>query len=148
MEENIIKDIRGRFKEKIKELKEASPSRTYIYVSREDLVEIVKYLFKDRGARFVIASGVDVRDGVEVLYHMAFDGEGRIVTVKVLAPKSDLKLESITKFIPGALWIEREIHELFGVDFTGHPELKRLLLSDDWPAGVYPFRKEEEIGEE
>jgi Ni,Fe-hydrogenase III component G len=74
MEENIIKDLKDKFKEKLKEIKEASPSRTYIYVSREDLVEIIKYLFKDIGARFIVASGVDVRDGVEVLYHMAFDG--------------------------------------------------------------------------
>jgi len=41
-----------------------------------------------------------------------------------------------------AEWIEREIHEMFGVNFKGHPNLKHLLLKDDWPEGNYPLRRD------
>jgi Ni,Fe-hydrogenase III component G len=51
-------------------------------------------------------------------------------------------IESITPFLPAAEWIEREIHDILGIDFKNHPNLKRLILADDWPEGVYPMRKE------
>lgn len=147
MKEDVVKKITEKFKDKLLEVVNKSSIRTYIYVSRENAGEVIKYIFKDLGARLAIASGVDVRDGVEVLYHMAFDKLGKIVTVNVLAPKPNLELQSVTKFLPGAEWIEREIHELLGVNFVGHPKLERLLLADDWPEGVYPLRKGEEVGE-
>jgi len=52
-------------------------------------------------------------------------------------------MPTATAFTDGALWIEREMHELLGVNFPGHPNLKKLLLPDDWPDGVYPLRKGE-----
>jgi Ni,Fe-hydrogenase III component G len=72
---------------------------------------------------------------------MAFDRLGVIVSVRVLVEKPELKMPSLTEIIPATEWIEREIHEMLGVDFIGHPNLERLLLPDDWPEGVYPFRK-------
>ncbi|MCK9615713.1 MAG: NADH-quinone oxidoreductase subunit C, partial [Candidatus Omnitrophica bacterium] len=39
-------------------------------------------------------------------------------------------------------WVEREIHELLGINFKGHPNLKHLLLDDDWPKDSYPLRKD------
>ena len=50
-------------------------------------------------------------------------------------------MASCTDFLPAAEWIEREIAEMFGVKFTGHPQPETLLLPDDWPDGVYPLRK-------
>jgi NADH:ubiquinone oxidoreductase subunit C len=93
------------------------------------------------GARMSIASGVDTRPGIEILYHMAFDKHNMIVTVKVLVKKPELEMPSFTDFMPAAEWIEREIHELLGVNFIGHPRLEKLLLPDDWQEGVYPLRK-------
>lgn len=143
MSREIIEKIRERFKEKV-EIFEKSPKRIYVNVDKKDSPNVIQYLFEDLGARFSIASGVDTRAGIEILYHMAFDNENLFVTVRTLAPKPNPEIDSIVLFLPGAEWIEREIHDLLGVNFIGHPNLERLLLSDDWPEGKYPLRKEEE----
>lgn len=139
---NILEQIKNRFQEKV-EIFEKSKKRTYITVAKEDAKELVKYLFKDLGARLSIATGVDTRPGIEILYHMAFDKYGVVITVRVLVKKPDLLMPTFTDFLPGAEWIEREVNEMFGVKFIGHPRLERLLLADDWPEGRYPLRKEE-----
>lgn len=137
---SIIEQIKDRFKQKV-DIFEKSKKRTYVTVAKEDAKEVVRYLFKDLGARMAIASGVDTRPGIEILYHMTFDKHNMIVTVKTLAQKPKPEIASVTDFLPGAEWIEREIHELLGVDFIGHPRLETLLLPDDWTPGVYPLRK-------
>ena len=70
--------------------------------------------------------------------------QDKIVFVKYvsLVPRSTDTMESITPWLPGAEFIEREIHDLLGVNFTGHPRMERLILSDDWPEGVYPLRRD------
>ena len=52
------------------------------------------------------------------------------------------EIDSLAQVFHGANWIEREMHELLGIKFRGHPNLKRLLLSDQWPEGVYPLRQD------
>jgi NADH-quinone oxidoreductase subunit C len=86
-------------------------------------------------------TGIEVRDGIEVNYHVCFDGDTLVITLSALAPWPEPSLESVAQDIPGALWIEREIHDILGVSFTGHPDMRRLVLPDDWPEGVYPLRK-------
>ena len=73
----------------------------------------------------------------------SLDGEGNIVTLRAEIPKENPAIDSITDVTNGSNFIEREIHDFFGIDFRGHPELKRLVLSDDWPKGKYPLRKGE-----
>ncbi len=143
MLKDIINNINERFKDKI-EIFEKSNRRVYINVDRKDAPNLIQYIFEDLGARLSIATGVDTRAGIEILYHMAFDKLNLFLTVRTLAPKPNPEVESIAPFLPGAEWIEREIHELLGVNFVGHPRLEKLLMSDDWPEGRYPLRKEKE----
>ena len=137
---NIIAEIKARFGEQV-EIFEKSSTRVYVRVAKKDAKALVRFLLLDLGARFSIASGVDTRPGIEILYHMAFDQLGLIVSVRTLVEKPELIMETFTDFMPAADWIEREIHEMLGVDFVGHPHLERFLLPDDWPEGVYPYRK-------
>jgi Ni,Fe-hydrogenase III component G len=66
-----------------------------------------------------------------------------VVTVKAfIRDRENPAIESIAPFLPGAEWIEREVHDELGIDFKNHPDLRRLILADDWPEGVYPLRKE------
>jgi Ni,Fe-hydrogenase III component G len=51
-------------------------------------------------------------------------------------------VDSLASTIKGAAWIEREMHELLGIEFTGNQDLRRLLLSEEWPEGVYPLRRD------
>ena len=138
---SIVEQIKDKFKDKV-DVFVKSKSRVYVTAaSREDGKEVVRYLFRELGIRMAIASGLDTRPGVEILYHMTADRDNMIVTVKVLVKKPELKMLTFTDFMPAANWIEREIHELLGVDFIGHPNLETLLLPDDWEAGVFPLRK-------
>jgi Ni,Fe-hydrogenase III component G len=78
-----------------------------------------------------------------VLYHYSYDETGCVITIKAfIHDRQRPVIESIAPFLPAAEWIEREIHDILGIDFKNHPNLRRLILADDWPAGVYPLRKD------
>lgn len=139
--EDVIKEFKEKFKGKILQWEEKSSKRYYITISKDDLLEIVEFVFAKQKARFIIESGIDTPQGMEILYHFSFDKLNKIVTFKVLIPKEKCEVESISILIPGASWIEREITELLGVEFLHHPDPRRLLLADDWPSGDYPLRQ-------
>jgi NADH-quinone oxidoreductase subunit C len=121
---------------------ESAVMRQAMYrVPRERLVPVLRELIETDGGRLATVTGIDVRDGTELIYHVCFDGPRFVANLKILVPRSMDRMESITPWLPGAEFIEREIHDLLGVDFTGHPRMKRLILSDDWPEGVYPLRR-------
>ena len=128
--------------ERIISLEERSPKRIYIEVAPENLVSIASYLFNDLGARLATVSGMEMEREFEVLYHFALDPEHRLVMLRVRLAKDNPKVPSLANLIKGAEFIEREIHELLGIDFPDHPNLKPLLLPEDWPEGVYPLRRE------
>ena len=104
-------------------------------------LEVNRYLY-ELGGRLATATGIDSRDYIEVLYHYSFDAMNIIVTARTRAFKPDVELDSVAQLFPGAEWIEREIHDLLGVKFKNHPRLERLILSDDWEEGVYPYRRD------
>ena len=135
-----LKTLQERFGSKL-EMEERSPKRVYVLVDKGDVPEVIRFIFQEQGARLCTASGVDSRWGVEIIYHFAYDTQNMIVSLRTLVDKPFMKIESVANFLPAADWIEREIHEMFGVDFIGHPDLRRLLLPDDWPEGEYPHRR-------
>ena len=138
--EEILKDIRERFKQDIIELFDKSPKRVYIGIKPESIIKVATYVFRDLGARFNIASGVDTRYHIEILYHFIIEDINLLISLRVKLPRSKPEIDSLAPHIEATNWIEREIHELLGINFKGHPDLRKLLLSDDWPEGVYPLR--------
>lgn len=127
------------------EVKEYNPRRLYLRIVREQLTAAVKLLHREYGMRLSICTAVDTREGFEVLYHFFDDCEGVYYTLKVLAPKDDCWLDSQATWFPACDWIEREMHELFGIEFRGHPNMKPLLTSDtDWSSERYPLRRDAE----
>ena len=111
-------------------------------IDPERTLEVARKLFAMDGSRLGTATGIDVRDGIDVLYHWCFEPSGAVITLKVLAARPDLTLESIATHVPAANWIEREMHDLLGANFRNHPDMRRLILDDSWPEGVYPLRKD------
>ena len=138
---DIVKNISEKFGEHIIGITEKSTKRIYLEIKREIIREMAGYFFKNLGARFSTASAVDNPSNIEILYHFDFDEEGKMLSLRTFIPKNDLRIDSIALTFKAGEWIEREIHELLGVNFVGHPNLKRLLLPDDWPENVYPLRK-------
>jgi NADH-quinone oxidoreductase subunit C len=140
--DDLFQKINGCFGDRILNIDRRSAKRLYVDIYPKDIVDITRYLFKELGLRFNIASGVDDFDGIEILYHFAYDPSGVIVTVRaILKDKDNPHIDTITTVTRSAWWIEREIHELFGVEFDGNEDMRPLLLPDDWPKGVYPLRK-------
>ena len=142
-------DMRDRIKEglgpKIKEWQEKSARRVYFSIDQGDIYKAVEFLFKELGLRFSTATCIDTPDGFEMLYHFSFDKAGEFYSVRVLIQdKLNPEIDSIAVQFRGAEWIEREIWEMFGVKFKGHPDLRKLLLADDWPEGEYPLRRKNE----
>lgn len=138
----MLDKIKERFGDKILKVFEKSHNRIYIDIKPENLVEIAGFIFKDLNARFIIASGMDNMDSMEILYHFAFDSLNKIVNLRVILDRAKPEVDSLTGIIKASSWIEREMCELLGINFKGHPNLKKLLLDDDWPEGKYPLRKD------
>jgi Ni,Fe-hydrogenase III component G len=140
--QELLQTLRERFADAITGVYEKSAKRVYIQIKADSIVRMSEFLFKEIGARFNIASGVDGRNQMEILYHFTVEDIDLVISLRVTLPKTKLEIDSLTSVFTAAHWIEREIHELLGVNFVGHPQLTRLLLSEDWPEGVYPLRKD------
>ena len=130
-------------KDKLTAIERPADNRIYLACEADDSFAVNKFLFEDVPLRFVIATGVDADDCFEVIYHYAYDQTGSIINLKVkISDRENPAIESIAPFLPAAEWIEREIHDILGIDFNNHPDMRRLILSDHWPDGVYPLRKD------
>jgi NADH-quinone oxidoreductase subunit C len=124
-------------------IERTAENRVYLLCESENVYPVCLFLFDELKLRFVISTGVDAEHCFEVLHHFSNDESGCVVTVKAfIRDREKPELESITPLIAGAEWIEREMHDILGINFTNHPNLERLILTDDWPEGVYPLRKE------
>jgi Ni,Fe-hydrogenase III component G len=128
---------------KLIKVEEPVSNRIYLVCESENAYAVNKFLFEEVPARFVIATCIDNDDVLEIIYHFSYDQLGCVINVKALIrDRENPQVESISPFLPAAEWIEREMHDLMGIEFANHPDMRRLILADDWPEGVYPLRKE------
>jgi Ni,Fe-hydrogenase III component G len=142
--DNIITRISADLGDRLLKLEHKSDRRLFIDIKPEVVRDACDLMFVNLGARFQIATGVDTREGIEVMYHWALDSENCIVTIRTLVDHEKPELDSIATLCVAAEWIEREMWELLGIHFRGHPDLRHLLLDDDWPEGNYPLRRNHE----
>ncbi len=104
------------------------PRRLFFVVKEEHLLEIVKYLFDGIGCRLSTATAQETYHGLEILYHFSLDKAGIYFCPRiVISDKQNPKVLSITALVPGAVWIEREMFDLWGIEFVGHPRMEQLL---------------------
>lgn len=96
---------------------------------------------KRRGVQHLSTiSGVDRGDVITLVYHI--DCNPVLLNLKLNLPKRMPKVRTVTDIFPGAILYERDQMEMLGIKVEGHPDPRRLFLPDDWPAEVYPLRKE------
>src|SRR5271157_4737772 len=122
--ETIVRDLKAKFPGDLVTIVEKSPKRVYIEIKADSLRKWALYLHKDLGARFNIASGVDVRTEMEILYHFTLEDINLVISLRVRLAKPNPAIDSLAPLFPAANWIEREIHELLGVQFKGHPDMR------------------------
>lgn len=146
MKQEELNSRLSEIRDKLIDIERTMGSRIYLLCESENSFAVSKFLFEDLGLRFVILTGIDSEDCFEILYHFSNDETGCIVTVKAfIRDRANPSIESITPLISGAEWIEREIHDILGIEIKNHPNMRRLILADDWPEGVYPLRKDFKI---
>ena len=132
-----------------------------IYIDRDRLIDTARILRDDPALQFVFLADVTVADLLpadprfEVVYHLASLGEAyrapgastavppRRLRVKVRLPGDDSRMPSVTAIFPTAGWPEREVFDLFGITFDNHPDLRRILMPEDWEG--FPLRKDSPV---
>ncbi|MBP1599014.1 MAG: NADH-ubiquinone oxidoreductase [Acidobacteria bacterium] len=122
-----------------------NPRRLFMTVDREKMPEVADYLFNTVKARLVLSAGTDkspINGTYEVSYIFSLDQDNLMVAVKEIVDPADPRVPSLTNIIPGADWHEREMRDLLGIVPEGHPDPRRLIVSDDWPEDLYPLRKD------
>lgn len=116
----------------------------FVTVKAEDYKDSIRRLAEKYGITHISTmTGADSGQTIDVMPHLSYGGMK--ITVKAAVPKVAAEIDTLTDIFPGAVMYEREVHDLFGVGFKGHPDLERLVLSDDWPRDVYPLRKEYKV---
>ncbi|HOJ26039.1 MAG TPA: NADH-quinone oxidoreductase subunit C [Candidatus Saccharicenans sp.] len=138
---NLLKDeLKGNFLA----ASSLEENRLFIDIKKEALVETANQLMR-AGARYQMGVGYEARKngrGLAMVHTFAFDADSLLVAIRALTTEDEPEFDSLTPFIPGAGWSEREYIDLLGLHFKNHPHPKRLVLSDDWPEGIYPLRQE------
>ena len=121
---------------------------TTVYVTRDALHDIVRFLHDEPSERYdylVDVTAVEYRDGarpLEVVWHLRALGHRRFLRLKVELPRrGPLWVPSIFDIYTGADWLERECFDMFGIRFEGHPDLRRLLMWEQYREG-HPLRKD------
>jgi NADH-quinone oxidoreductase subunit C len=117
----------------------------YIIVSSEKWVDVANVLKTNEDMDFDYLrnlSGVDQETHIEVVYHLLSLTKRDEVCVKVKTDRDKASVPSVTLIWPTADWNEREVYDLLGVDFPGHPNLCRIMMPDDWVG--HPLRKDYE----
>ncbi len=140
--DEAVSRFKAELGDKLLSVEEKTPARVFADADPTHIVEISRLLFADMGARLQTASGVDTRDAMEILYHWALDTLECVITVRVSLDRDKPEIASITPVCIAAEWVEREMWELLGIQFAGHPDMRHLLLADDWPEGQYPLRRD------
>ncbi len=138
----FVGEVLQRLGSALSEVQQCEPRRGIARIDPARTVEVAGKMLAMEGARLATATALEVRDGIDVLYHWAFEPQGAVVTLKVLAARPELTVDSTANVVPAANWIEREMHDLLGVHFANHPDMRRLILDDSWPEGVHPLRKD------
>lgn len=140
----IIALLKFNFKYDLLGVSSPRNNRTIVEINPAVLPVMAKYLFKEHNLRFIIASALDTGASFEIFYHFSKDDTGMILNLKASLPRENPEISSLVPLFVAADWIEREMHELFGIMFTGHPDLKPLISDGNWGKEHFPYRKRTE----
>lgn len=142
----ITERIKERFPQEVLDVTEFK-GQVSIIVKRERIKDICKYLHDDPEIDMDYLSdlcGVDYmgkrRLRFEVIYNLYSLKHRHRLRIKALVPEEDPSIDTVTEIWKGADWHERETYDMFGIVFIGHPDLRRILLPEDWEG--FPLRKD------
>jgi membrane-bound hydrogenase subunit beta len=153
--EEIVKNFKDEFKTKIKSAeikmhkagsKKKETPNIWIKVDKTAFKPVIKHLCDLQFPHHAVTSGQDLGKTIELIYHFTLNFDERLkeinLNISVELPKSKPEIETICDYIPGALITEREKQEMLGVKIKGIPDDRRCFIPEDFPKGVYPWRRD------
>lgn len=146
--EEIFQLLKDNFPESNLELKTDQPTEPVLLVSPNEIDKMSVFLHDNQELQFdslVLLSGVDEVKAnlLSVYYHIESTSLKHKIVLKVVTDRSNPEVNSVISVWKGADWHEREAYDMYGIKFTNHPDLRRILMPYDWEAG-YPLRKDYE----
>jgi NADH-quinone oxidoreductase subunit C len=146
--QDIHQRLSSRFADAVVEAK-LDVLQPWIRIAPDKIREVCQYLFSEPDLMFdfmMCLSGVDYNDGtLGAVYHLASIQHRHTLVLKAFCPKDDPRIQSVSMIWGTADWHEREAFDLLGIQFEGHPDLRRILLPDDWEG--HPLRKDYKVQE-
>ena len=147
--QQISDALRSAFGDAILEVKIDGVTDPYVTVAPGKLREIGTYLRDDESMLFdtlMCLSGMDYTGGqLGVVYHLASMKNEHKIVLKTRVARENPRVASVESVWKTANWHEREAFDLFGIVFDGHPDLRRILMPDDWEGN--PLRKDYQVPE-
>jgi NADH-quinone oxidoreductase subunit C len=120
---------------------------TRIVIGKSQLFDAMRLLKDERGFDLLVdvtcvdyLNYRDARDRFGLVYLLANTETNERLTVRVFVNEPDLAVPSVTPLWSGANWLEREVFDMFGIPFEGHPDLRRILMPEEFTA--FPLRKD------
>jgi NADH-quinone oxidoreductase subunit C len=145
--QDIHAALTARFGPAILEAKLEGVHDPFMKIAPEALPEVARFLRDTDGMRFdllMCLSGMDYTKGrLGVVYHLNSMSLGHKITLKVDVPADNPHVPSVESVWKTANWHEREAYDMVGVIFDGHPDLRRMLLPEDWEG--HPLRKDYQV---
>jgi NADH (or F420H2) dehydrogenase, subunit C/NADH dehydrogenase I, D subunit len=151
---SVITELGSRFGDQVFLFQQiTSDGTTTIWTEKDNLIELLQYLKNEITLPFKMLydlTGIDERTRTNrlgqphsdftVVYHLTSFGRNEDIRIKVPLKDNDLTVPSITNIWESANWYEREVFDMFGINFNGHPKLSRILMPKTWQG--HPLRKE------
>jgi NADH-quinone oxidoreductase subunit C len=120
-----------------------------VQIQPDALPEIATFLRADPELQYIMLTAVTGVDYLgrtprfEVVYHFTSPTHAHRIALKAGADENDPRVPSLAKMFPTATFQEREVYDMFGIQFDGHPDLQRILMPEDWDG--FPQRKTEPL---
>ena len=146
--QEIYDILKAHFNEALLEAKLENVPDPFIKIQPEKIKEAAEFAKNDERLQFdylMCLSGVDFKGKLGVAYHLFSMTHRHKIVLKVEVPTDAPDVPSVESVWKTANWHEREAFDLFGINFTGHPDLRRILLPYDWEG--HPLRKDYEVPE-
>jgi NADH:ubiquinone oxidoreductase subunit C len=148
--EQLVEHLLEKFPEKAEKV-ELNPAQAAVKIDPSVLLDMVAFIKEDENIAIDYLSSVSaidyLEDGMEMVYHFTSIKHCHILTLKVKLDREKPEVPTIIEFFPASNWYEREAWELFGINILNHPNLKTLLLPEDWDQG-WPMRRDWDEGKD